>query len=91
MLSHAALSRSQVDPGEAILFKTFDHYYKLFRKLEAKVMELQGLMRDNPRMVPSLIYTTKESAGFTREFLQSQKNYKKLRETAQVLAISRHY
>ena len=87
-VSHAALVRSQLDPGEANLFKIYNNYYKQFRKLEDKVMELKGLMRDNPRMVPSLIYTTQESARLTQEFLQLQENYRELRTTAEVLAIS---
>ena len=86
--AHAALVRSQLDPGEAHLFKIYNHYNKLFHQLEDKVMELKGLMRDNPRMVPSLIYTTQESARLTQEFLRSQENYREMRTTAQVLAIS---
>lgn len=86
--AHAALVRSQLDPSEAELIKLYDHYHKLFRKLEDKVMELKGLMRDNPRMVPSLNYTTQESANLTQEFLNSQENYREQRTTAQVLAIS---
>lgn len=86
--AHAALVRSQLDPGEHNLFKINDRFYKLFHMQEDKVMELKGLMRDNPRMVPSLLYTTRESAIITQEFLQSQENYRELRATAQVLAIS---
>lgn len=86
--AHAALVRSQLDPGENNLFVLNNRYHKLFHKLANKVMELKGLMRDNPRMVPSLIYTTQESAMLTQEFLRSQENYRELRTTAQVLAIS---
>ena len=86
--AHAALVRSQLDPGEHKLFVLNNRYCKLFHKMADKVMELKGLMRDNPRMVPSLIYTTEESAMLTQEFLCSQQNYRELRTTAQVLAIS---
>lgn len=86
--AHAALVRSQLDPGEAVLFKLNNHYFKLFHELHAKVMELKGLMRDEPKMVPSLVYTNREAACLTQEFLQSQENYRELRAGAQVLAIS---
>lgn len=86
--AHAALVRAQLDPGEATLFALNNRYHKLFHKLEAKVKELKGLMRDNPRMVPSLIHTTGESAMLTQEFLCSQESYRELRTTARVLAIS---
>lgn len=86
--AHAALVRSQLDPGEAALFELNNRYHKLFHKLADKVMELKGLMRDNPRMVPSLVYTTQESIMLTQEFMQSQETYRALRTSAQVLAIS---
>lgn len=45
-------------------------------------------MRDNPRMVPALMYTTQESAKLTGEFVQLLDQYKNLRATAQVMSIS---
>ncbi|HYH01940.1 MAG TPA: DUF2935 domain-containing protein [Bacillota bacterium] len=86
--AHAALVRSQLDPGETNLFKMHNHYVKLFQQLANKVLELKGLMRDNPRMVPSLVYTTCEVARLTKEFIKTQENYREWRTTAQVLAIS---
>ncbi|MGE5581048.1 MAG: DUF2935 domain-containing protein [Bacillota bacterium] len=86
--AHAALTSAQLDPGEASLKEIYNRYSKLFHKLADKVMELKGLMRDNPRMVPSLVYTNAESAGLTQEFRHSLENYRELRATAQVLAIS---
>lgn len=86
--AHAALIRAQLDPAESALFDIYNRYQILFSILACKVMELKGLMRDKPRLVASLIYTTRESAGLTAEFRQSIENYRDLRATAQVLATS---
>ena len=86
--AHAALLRAQLDPGEATFFEVFNRYFKLFSKMASKVMELQGLMRDNPRLVPSLLYTTAESAGLTRDFRGVLQNYRMLRASAPALGIS---
>lgn len=86
--AHAALIRAQLDPGEAAFFEIYNRYFKLFTKMANKVMELQGLMRDNPRLTPSLLYTTAESAGLTQDFRCGLENLKTLRATAQVLGIS---
>lgn len=87
-VAHAGLIRAQLDPGEAMLFKVYNRYLKHFNKLADKVMELKGLMRDNPCMVPALIDTTGESACLIQEFKETLENYRELRATAQVLAIS---
>lgn len=45
-------------------------------------------MRNNPRVVPALVYTNLEAANITREFKRNQENYREQRATAQVLAMS---
>jgi hypothetical protein len=86
--AHAALIQAQLDPGEATLISLYHRYFKQFNNLTLKVMELKGLLRDNPRMVPPLIFTTRESASLTRDFMHSLESYIEMRNSGQVLAIS---
>jgi Protein of unknown function (DUF2935). len=86
--AHAALIQAQLDPGEGTLTAIYRRYGRQFQQLTLKVMEMKGLMRDNPRMTPSLVFTTREIATLTQEFRRSLESYIEQRTTAQVLAIS---
>ena len=86
--AHAALTCAQLDPGETNLFAFYHRYHDLFRNLNNKALELKLLMRDNPFLVPALIYLTRECNNLTQEFKKSAEDFRELRATAQVLSIS---
>jgi hypothetical protein len=86
--AHAALIKAQLDPGEGELIGIYSHFGKQFHQLYLKVLEIKGLLRDNIRLVPALVFTTREIATLTEEFRRSLESYIEERSTAQVLGIS---
>jgi hypothetical protein len=88
MAAHAALAASQLDPSETIFFNRFEHFHMTFHELQLKAEELMHLLKNCPSMVPPLAYLTKQSTDLTREFYAWLEQYKSLRSTGQVMAIT---
>lgn len=86
--AHAALAASQLDPSETMFFNRFEHFHMTFHELQLKAEELMHLLKNNPAMVPPLVYLTRQSAGISREFYCLLEQYKELRATGQVMAIT---
>jgi len=83
---HAALLRATLDSGEAMLDQSFTQYKNAFDALYLKALEINGLLKEDPRLVPALIYLTRQSAEGTQKFRRFLEEYRDLRSSCQALA-----
>jgi hypothetical protein len=86
--AHAALAASQLDPSETMIFNQLEHFHMTYHELQLKAEELMHLLKNCPTMVPPLVFLTKQSSDLTKEFYVFLEQYKNLRATGQVMAIT---